>query len=285
MLDAVLPLTLPDLERFQILARSIDAHFAELATCWVVVPDQQRAEIARAMPHSRFVVVPETQIVPEFQGRRVKGWYKQQLVKLAMADHVTTDNYLLFDSDVICARPIGRADLFGEGKALCHRYRNTSHARWYGWAERVLGVRRSGWVHGVTPTILNRQAVGELTAYLNARPAQPNSWWRRLIGPAKGNVDPSPHRWRTMLLDSLPWTEYSLYFTFLEATGRFEHYHAHAKQSLCGDCIWRRDRFESWVPTPPRSPRQPPFIVVQSIANIPPRLVLERIEPLLAASV
>jgi len=293
MLDAVLPLTLADLARFQILARSIEANFADLPRCWVIVPDAQQDAMRIAMPSRRFVVVPETEIVPELAGSKAKGWYKQQLIKLAMADHVSSDYYLLFDADVICARPIRRHDLFRNGKALCHRYRNVTHAKWYGWAERVLEMPRSGWVHGVTPTILCREAVREMTAHLSRQQPRPVKFWRRLRarmpewagGPRAWRSDhEDAGRWRRVLLDSLPWTEYALYFTFLEATGRFERFHTSAMRSLCGDCIWRRDSFADWDPTLPRPYRQPPFIVVQSITKIPPEMILERIEPLLQAS-
>ena len=73
MLDAVLPLTLADLARFRILARSIEANFADLARCWVVVPDHQADSMRIAMPDARFVVVPETQIAPELAGSKAKG--------------------------------------------------------------------------------------------------------------------------------------------------------------------------------------------------------------------
>jgi hypothetical protein len=244
-----------------------------------------------AMPSRRFIVVPETEVVPELAGSKAKGWYKQQLIKLAMADHVASDYYLLFDADVICARPVRRHDLFRNGKALCHRYRNAIHANWYGYAERVLELPRSGWVHGVTPTVLSREAVQELAAHLSRQSPRPGRFWPSLWsklpewagGPRPWHSDRDDHgRWRRVLLDSLPWTEYALYFTFLEATGRFERYHTHAQRSLCGDCIWRDDRFENWQPALPRPYRQPPFIVVQSITKIPPEKILERIEPLLA---
>jgi hypothetical protein len=294
MLDAVLPLTVHDLDRAQILCRSIEANFPDLAKCFVVAPDRQRADIARALAHPRYTVLPETRIVPELAGSRVKGWYKQQLVKLAMAEHVASDYYLLLDADVICARRVRSGDLFDSTKALCHRYHSRKHDAWYAWAQRVLGMRRSGWVHGVTPTLLSRHAVGELTRHLNGLPPRPGGWWPRLAAGAQriaggwGRAtergdEPSVHRWRRVLLASLPWTEYALYFTFLEGTGRFEHFHAHAPRSLAGDCLWRSDRFEDWQPAARRNSSRPPFMVVQSIARIPPHLILQRVEPLLSA--
>ena len=88
-------------------------------------------------------------------------------------------------------------------------------------------------------------------------------------------------RWRQVLLDSLPWTEYALYFTFLEATGRFERYHTLGTAQPVRRLHLAARQLRQLGPNSPRPYRQPPFIVVQSIAKIPPELILERIEPLL----
>ena len=285
MLEAVIPLVRRDLDRFRILERSIAAHFSALEVCWVVVPDHERREMAAAIKHPRYRVVPETEIVPELAGSTVKGWYKQQLVKLAIAEHVESDYYLLFDSDVICARRVTEQDLLSGGKAVCHRYRKGKHAKWYRWAQRVLRMPRSGWVHAVTPTILSKHAVHELAAHVGQLRPRPGPWWRDLISLGKSWMQPNsapPKNWRQLLLESLPWTEYGLYFTFLEAAGRFDHYHVHSDISLCGQSVWKRNSFADWRPTV-ESVRSRPFILVQSIAQIPPADVMQRVEHLFAA--
>jgi Family of unknown function (DUF6492) len=56
--------------------------------------------------------------------------------------------------------------------------------------------------HGVTPAILSREATILLQDYLTTRA-------RMLRLDARSN-------WRTFLVLSIPWTEYALYYTFLE---------------------------------------------------------------------
>ncbi|MDX1945994.1 MAG: DUF6492 family protein [Pirellulaceae bacterium] len=283
MLEAVLPLVRRDLDRFRILERSIAANFSSLQTCWVVVPDGEWGELAAAIKHPRYRVVPETEIAPELARCRAKGWYKQQLVKLAVAEHVESEFYLLFDADVICARPITQRDLLQDGKALCHRYQGDRHANWYRYAERVLRAKRSGWVHGVTPMILARRGVFELAAYIEGFRPRPAPWWKEAVELARGWLrPPTDLNWRRTLLASLPWTEYALYFSFLEFAGRFEQYHAHSDVSLCGQSIWKNCSFANWRPSRDVA-SQRPFLVVQSIAKIPPQQVMERVEHLFAA--
>jgi hypothetical protein len=287
MMDAVVPLKLADVERLRILLHSIETNFAELPRLWVVVPDEQLPSISRQLPRQDLLrLVPETTIVPEFRRYRVKGWYKQQLIKLAMADHVATDLYLLMDADVICARPVVAADLAIDGRGKCHRYSAATHERWYSWASRVLALPKSWWKHGVTPAVLHRQGVRLLAAYLEDRSPRPGLqiWLQTKLQSAFRAVSGrgrSCASWRSVLLESLPWTEYALYFSFLENAGEFERFHVAVGQSLSGHCLWQRDNFDHWHPA--CSQISAPFIVAQSISGVPPEQIYERVKPLFQA--
>jgi hypothetical protein len=290
-LDAVLPVAAPDLGRFLLWQRSAAAHLEPLATCWVVVPDKDLPKVKAAVTDRRCVVLPDSEVVPEFlQLPGVRGWYKQQLIKLAMADLVGTPNYLVFDADVVCARPVRLGDLVTDGKAVCLRHHGNIHPNWYHWAERVLGMPRSGWEHGVTPTVLSRAGVLELAEYVGSLPARPLKLRRQLLLAANWLLGRSGalalggnprDRWRAVLLASVPWTEFALYYTFLEATGKFEKYHCHSDRGLSGQNVWQPHAMASWRPV--RDAGKPPFLVVQSKAGIPPDQVWRQIEHLFAA--
>ena len=64
-IDAVLPITLRDFGRFQVLNRSLDAFFHGMGTCWLVLPDRQIDEAKRRISLARYQVIGEMDLVPE----------------------------------------------------------------------------------------------------------------------------------------------------------------------------------------------------------------------------
>jgi uncharacterized protein DUF6492 len=50
-------------------------------------------------------------------------------------------------------------------------------------------------------------------------------------------------------LRNLPWTEYALYNTFLEATNLYDRYYVdEIGRGLYGNSVWTRGEFASWQP-------------------------------------
>ena len=278
--DAVLPLTAADAERARLLFRSLDAFFEPLGTCYVVVPERDLSAVRDVVPANGFELLPETEVVPEL--RRVRraarlrsavrlvrpplhGWFVQQLVKLAVAETVSTPFYLTLDSDVVCVRPTRYADLVRGGRAIVQTA-SPNHPEWNDDAERVLALPRSGRQHAVTPALLSRDAVAELARHLDRRGRRAESW-------------------RRFLLRNLPWTEYALYHTFLEQTGRFDAYHVLAgADAIYGECAWVADEVAAWDPA--RAARLGcPFSVVQSATRADPALLEEKFDRYLTAGV
>lgn len=257
MLEAVLPLTLRDLPRSRILAASLDRCFPELGTCWVVARGREVTQLRRSLG-GRYQVIAESEVVPELRFyrrvRRVRGWFLQQLLKLAITPWIRTPFYLTLDADIICTKRTTISDLILNGRALSsRRYPSDLHAEWYRWAERVLGMKRSGLLHGVTPAILSTEAVTLLQQHLAER-----------VHPLLKAIGHGG--WRGYLLRNLPWTEYTLYFTFLEGRGLFDRYHVEG-DDLCGESVWYPEQFAAW-----RLPENTHFAVVQSTAVDTPAL-------------
>ena len=283
-IDAVLPLTLGDLERSAILRRSLDLFFQDLGTCWIVTPDRQFAALGSSFQDRRYRVIPESATIPELRfynvvrtivgrtHRPTLGWSVQQLVKLAIAERVETEFYLTLDADVICTKPVTCAQLVRGGRAICRQ--RTSGAvnewpQWYEWAERVLGLPASGVNRGATPALLSTDAVLQLQAYL-ARRVAPRT--KQLAAPLR----PGSHlhnvlvSWRSYLLRHLPWTEYALYDTFVEATGLFERYHStDERTTISGNSVWYRAAWPGWKPEESFTTRDDFFFsVLQSNARL-----------------
>ena len=205
----------------------------------IVCPDRDRAAIGGVMEEERagerVSIVAESEFFANcgLRGLALEGWggwQIQQLIKLAFARISPTDYYLTLDSDIVQFRSAGLADLFPEdGKALAglesaadydrlytdefspkeqdakHHYYNSSQA--------ILGydrpVSRSGIFFSETPVVLNKPAAVEMIRYIEARHQQD---------------------FAAVLSANRGWTEYSLYFQFLEMTGALD------KLYRAGDC-------------------------------------------------
>jgi hypothetical protein len=304
-LDAVLPLLLKDFDSFVILDRSLKKFCANVInTCWVVTRDSEYNEINQRISKDIYRVVPESQIIPELKFYRflkraiygrygrifnwtplkkekrfdIDGWQIQQVIKLSIAERIETDFYLTLDSDVVCIRPLCYEDIVRNGRAITNIEEDDVHPNWYKNAERILGFSRSGLTHGVTPAILNKLAVLELQKFLadkvhpilrySAKPLPNNSLLRQLM-----------ISWRSFLIRNTPWTEYSLYHTFLEGTNRFEQWHTRDGPDAmysAGNCVWTNEQWKNWD-IDNSSKEKTYFVVIQSTAEIEPQVVWDKI--------
>ena len=72
-------------------------------------------------------VMAEEDLVPELRRYpKLRGWRKQQLVKLAACRELSSDYCLTFDADVFSTCPTRRSDLLPAGKALM-QYERAGH--------------------------------------------------------------------------------------------------------------------------------------------------------------
>ncbi len=170
-IDAVLPLRMRDYERFRIQEVSLRKFFADLGTLWIVVPDAEVATFRSLIQYEQYKVISEIALVPEFAAFPEKtnefgGWFKQQLIKLAITPKITTAFYIALDADIIWTKPVHYSDLVKNGRAGCFIWNSDGasdsdmYAEWYEWAEKVLHLKnprqhpKRNVVHNVTPVVL-----------------------------------------------------------------------------------------------------------------------------------
>jgi hypothetical protein len=252
-LEAVLPLVTRDLERCEkLLLPSLRHFFPALDTCWVVTPQREVPVVRSLLADPRFRVIAETDLIPELRVMRpewIGGWFVQQAIKLSAARIVASDFYLTLDADVVCVQPIATTDLVNDGRGIVNvdDSQVDPHANWYRWAERVLGFPRSGRSHGVTPAVLCSAGVRLLLEFLEER------------------LRSDATRAEAYLLAHLPWTEYTLYYTYLEQHGLFDAYHFPAARSTYGNNLWKGQDETTWDPARSFAPdRRSYFSVLQS---------------------
>lgn len=300
VIDAVLPLTARDLPRAEILLASLRRNLHGLGTLWVVTRHTEQAEIRGALERSgapgTLQVLSETALVPELQhALGLKGWYRQQVVKLAIAQRVSTPCYLTLDADVICVRSVRPDDLAPGGRGLCHITQSDLHPDWYRHSRALLGLSGpgAGVTHNVTPTVLHREGVRDLMRRLAGlaadRQYRPGlrGLRQRVQAQVARELEPGADPALSYLIAGAPWTEYALYYSWLEASGRFADYHTVSSHCIYSTehSVWRADaaRFDSWDPRPLFEGAGPPyFVVVQSITQLAPSRVWSKVAPFLA---
>lgn len=219
--------------RISLLLRSFVTMFEQdgLEYFFLICPEKDIPEISRLLgsitTDPRYCIISEMDICPEIRKMKnmetgqIEGWYAQQLIKLAIAERIATEFYVTLDSDIFCLRPFSVRDLFFRKKALLNIERKRDYKRTYNkaFAKKELHIKNkrynnSGLIigyrrplikkhlfYGETPVIMHSKSVRELAVHITARFDSP---------------------WRTVLAETRTWTEYTLYFQFLEMTKKLD---------------------------------------------------------------
>lgn len=148
-------------------------------------------------------VVDEREVADGLDG--VSGWIKQQILKLAAPTVVRTPWFITLDADVVATRAVDREFLFPEGRAIWERESAGAHLSWWEASARLLGsplpVDPNTPSFGVTPAIMHTDAVRGLARAIET--AHPGRNWIQTLA----------------ALHDTGWTEYSLYWTHVVASG------------------------------------------------------------------
>lgn len=157
----------PDRDRCALLSRSLDAFAPSLDH--LIVVDRSDLPPFRSLQNNRTTLVSTEDVLPlwlrrldlrkiglrsniwvQAHGRPVRGWLVQQLVKLALAEELTTDVLVHTDSDVVLMRPFRTSSVIdGSGRVrLCARPDTIdenlpNHVLWHRSAEKLLGIGRA----------------------------------------------------------------------------------------------------------------------------------------------
>jgi len=282
-LDAILPLKIDgsygveDLRRTDILMASLSAFFkpGTLTTFLVVCPADEVAivrEHLSSWPNLPVEVMAEEKLVPEllrFPGLR--GWRKQQLVKLASSRELNAEFCLTFDADVFSTRPTTLDDLLPGGKALMQYESRALHPRWWASSARLLsvsqGVGDPQRGMSITPAILSKNILDSLTEQLS----RPRYSWAEVL--CRLHQPGHPSNWTPGRFLRSKWTEYSLYYLHAAAIDALDDYHVEGGTEDIPQLLLGHEGhpFESWQPAFTFGPDNPAlFCLVGSKSGLTP---------------
>lgn len=218
-----------DLERFLAIGLpSLHRYMAKdcVAELLVVAPPEDLGRVRKRLAGSAQFpvrVIDETRLCPSVAHER--GWYKQQIIKLAAAELIHTPWYLTLDADVVCVRYVNDDFLFPDGRAIWQREPVRAHPEWWEGSREVLRSSRKldldQAVIGVTPALMHSASARDLLVRLAA-------------------LDRGCHWAATLVhLQHLKWTDHSLYWTHLVEVGGVEHLYGDSSHTpYGGDSVW-----------------------------------------------
>lgn len=311
-ITAVLPCVRGDAPRARLLLQSLIKYQSPFRTVLLMCPSRHvewfQEEFSDLRAKLSIEIIDEKTIVPELnECWWLRGWMKQQLLKLAVAHHVKTDYFLTLDADVVLTRDTEIAEFLPDGKAAYAYLHPTPHMSWYRASWRVLDMpaRSKQLEHNVTPTILSRKATLKLAHFLEKRaddivrsPELKTLIQRRRLKRRESHFPAGTRKW-TLLLAAfamwpiLEWTEYSLYYCFLEENGLIEQFHTLVEKPLYDTKIsvhkkhthkfakinWNQVFQQGSMSEEQRSQR--PFVIIQSVSKVPLETIVDTFTPLL----
>lgn len=292
-ISAVMPLAISDRDRnngcglIDILFLSLNK-FAqpELFDCfYIIVPPNEVNIIERHAAQYDFInisVINERDLLPalaDYSG--VGGWIVQQVLKLAVSSIVKTPYYLTFDSDVFCTHPLTEESLLPGGKGLMQFEAKTVHIEWWLSSAYQLGMKTdvSGDGMMVTPAVLATEVSAALIKELSAD----KYWLEKLLSP---RMPKSLSKFHPKFKKRHLWTEYTLYYLYLEKYGLIDKYHVGIPEGtgieytlLSEHTVWWVAELEEWDPAACFADDDKSlFCIVQSNTNTPPGELWEKLK-------
>ncbi|WP_086933287.1 DUF6492 family protein [Agarilytica rhodophyticola] len=292
-LGAVLPLCIrgsydiDDLGRVEILFRSLTAFSAPgLFGTFLVVTPSDEVQIVRQRcekwSHLGIEVISEEELIPELVNHReLRGWRKQQLVKIAAARRIKEEFFITFDADVICLKPISIDNLIIDGRALLQYEYRSQHPKWWKSSARILkmdaDVGNVEYGMTVTPAILAKDLCNKLAEELSDK--KYGSWVDKICALHKPK---NPSNWTISRFLKSKWTEYSLYYLCAMKLQLLDQYHVTAGSADVPQLMLIHDShpFENWDVAKSFSNKCPGlFCVVGSKSRLEPEVVWDKVKP------
>lgn len=151
----------------QLLLPSLERFLDPQARLIVVAPDGQLdtvRELFSRLPRHTVRCLADSAVTPDVPDD-VKGWRRQQMIKLMVAQQVDTPHYVTLDADVFLLRPVTSDTLLRDGRLVINLAPASRQAEWWRASADLLGVAPppdDATTISVTPAILVTDEVRHL---------------------------------------------------------------------------------------------------------------------------
>ncbi len=243
MFDLAFVVRRADYALFRIALRSVQLYLEGAGEVLAVVPDAEAGFFRSLELGAR--IVPEGSLHPALAGAP-GGWFKQMLIKLLLGPALRSEAALVFDADVMVARPVAASWFYAPGQPppfYVERPDGGVHPRWHAASSAALGGE-PGPSFFPTPNFVHRQVLEDLHARLGER---------------YGGSGPQALR----ALQG-QYTEWALYGHHLRSYGGAGPQRLRPVDHVRG--VWDREDLERWEP---EAAPDAPLLVLQSLLPLP----------------
>ena len=193
----------PDLQRCSLMLETAQRHVTNMQGHYVIVDHKDLPHFAHLRSSHVHIIAKEDMLpgwikkIPGFKKwwisaktLPVRGWILQQVIKLAVAEHVDADAYCFADSDVAFIRHFDANTLWDGDRLRFQReerrgvmLRDKRYKNWYGVAAKYSGVTNPDDIKGAYIAQLNtmkRSAVLQMFRQMERVEGKP--WMQSLLG-------------------------------------------------------------------------------------------------------
>jgi len=235
LLSVIVPIAPRDLQYSFLLFKSLEKNFniKDIATVFITFPEKHKLQNilnTMALPF-KCTVLTEEELIPESDYplfRKSKGWLRQQIVKFYISKLITTDFYICLDADLLCYKPTCYSDLIINNKPIVNMESKSLHHLWWTASAKALKMKKSEISEGMgsSTNIFITSEVIDLMKHIEQ--SHHKSCIQYLLN----------WYWKCMnTFGGRQWTEYTLYWLFLELRGHTFKYDMNHK--ILGNSIWK----------------------------------------------
>lgn len=214
----------PDFERCRLLVETANRYLTDVDTHLLVI-DRRDQAVFKPLVGGRVRILHKEELLPHwirpmpwgrnwwlsFRGLPVRGWILQQVVKMAVAQSLEADAFVYADSDVCFIRQWDLGSIWNGEKLRLFR-------------ESRRGVMTTGRRYRNWYREASRYSVAESRQQLKGGYiAQLNSWRHDNVIELIAQIERiSSRSWQDVLLNTLDFSEYTLYGSFVEEVLKFQ---------------------------------------------------------------